>query len=415
MFLKLKTIKSVSIPPEAFVLTLDYLTKATNVSIGGPMKSFVIDSEVMPPLSESSKAKIAANSDWLLQLDKKLVAKPANLSNGGSVDQSDNESIGSMDFDPFGVLDRKLKKWTTKMFQSYRKAMSHHDVAMTSSLIDPPITSTTATTVTTDWSLVTTTATTVTPAATTSTSWIDQWDDSLFKKDESFGMSHRLPEYDEMLENFDEGLWENLDLDLSSGDGSKGEQVFKELLDDVTSKNYVIDDDDVIIPDIIEPINSRYVPNQSYDELYDDSLWNETDGNYDHSGSGDDHYHDRDHYDDGSVPTMIAPILSTEIDKRGDDVITDESSDVESSTWTDGTTMTAGFDTATSVPTTTTFVTTTLANRVTMDPNVLVTVTETSLVTDVTVYSDSDYECDDSDLCDEFESGSGDKESPTEV
>ena len=392
MFLKLKTIKSVSIPPEAFVLTLDYLTKATNVSIGGPMKSFVIDSEVMPPLSESSKAKIAANSDWLLQLDKKLVAKPANLSNGGSVDQSDNESIGSMDFDPFGVLDRKLKKWTTKMFQSYRKAMSRHDVTMTSSLIDPPITSTTATTVTTDWSLVTTTATTVTPAATTSTSWIDQWDDSLFKKDESFGMSHRLPEYDEMLENFDEGLWENLDLDLSSGDGSKGEQVFKELLDDVTSKNYVIDDDDVIIPDIIEPISSRYVPNQSYDELYDDSLsWNETDGHYDHSGSGDDHYHD------GSIPTVIAPI------QRGDDVITtspDESS--ESSTWTDGTTLTDGFETATSGPTST-VVTTTLVNRVTVAP-----VTEMTLVTDVTVYSD--YECDDSDLCNESESGSGESE-----
>ena len=47
-----------------------------------------------------------------------------------------------------------------------------------------------------------------------------------------------------------------------------------------------------------------------------------------------------------------------------------------------------------------------------MDPNVLVTVTETSLVTDVTVYSDSDYECDVSDLCDEFESGAGDKRVP---
>ena len=398
--MKLKTIKSVSIPPEAFVLTLDYLTKATNVSIGQssqPMKSLVISSEVKPPLSKSSEAKIEANSDWLIQLDKKLVAKPVNQSEDGTIDQSD-------DFDPFGVLDRKLKKWTTKMFQSYQKAMSHSDVTMTSSSadqsrIDPPST-TTATSVTTDWSLVTTTATTVTPAATTSTSWVDQWDDSLFGKEfESLDMSHRLPEYDEMLENFDEGLWENLDLDLSSGDGSKGEQVFKELLDDVTSKNYVIDDDDIIVPDIIEPISSRYVPNQSYDELYDDSLsWNETDGHYDHSGSGDDHYHD------GSIPTVIAPI------QRGDDVITtspDESSDYESSTWTDGTTLTDGFETATSAPTST-IVTTTLVNRVTVAP-----VTEMTLVTDVTVYSD--YECDDSDLCNESESGSGESESLSEV
>ena len=374
------------------------------------MKSFVIDSEVKPPLSKFSEAKIEANSDWLIQLDKKLVAKPVNQSDDGT----------DSDFDPFGILDRKLKKWTTKMFQSYQKAMGRQNVTVTSSSVgqlrDPPST-TTATTVTTDWSIVTTTATTVTPTATTSTSWIDQWDDSLFKKEfESLDMSHRLPEYDEMLDNFDEGLWENLDLDLSSGDGSKGEQVFKELLNDVTSKNYVIDDDDVIIPDIIEPINSRYIPNQSYDELYDDSMWNETDGNYDHSGSGDDHYHD------GSVPTVISPILSTEIDSRGDDVLTttitsstesDESSDVESSTWTDGTTMTAGFETATSLPTST-VPTTSLANRVTIDPD-SVTVTETSLVTDVTVYSDSDYECDDSDLCDESESGSGDSESLSEV
>ena len=405
--MKLKTIKSVSIPPEAFVLTLDYLTKATNVTIGQssqPMRNFVIDSEVKPPLSKSSEAKISANSDWLIQLDKKLVAKPVNQSDDGTIDQSD-------DFDPFGVLDRKLKKWTTKMFQSYQKAIGHSDVTKTSSSVDQsgarmdsPST-TTATTVTTDWSIVTTTATTVTPAATTSTSWVDQWDDSLFEKDfESLDMSHRLPEYDEMLENFDEGLWENLDLDLSSGDGSKGEKIFKELLDDVTSKNYVIDDDDIIVPDIIEPISSRYVPNQSYDELYDDSLsWNETDSPYDHSGSGDDHYHD------GSVPTVIAPILATEVDNRGDDVITaspDESSDYESSTWTDGTTSTDGFETATSLPTST-VVTTTLVDRVTVAP-----VTEMTLVTDVTVYSD--YECDDSDLCNESESGSG-EESLSEV
>ena len=368
------------------------------------MRNFVIDSEVKPPLSKSSEAKIAANSDWLIQLDKKLVAKPVNQSDDGTIDQSD-------DFDPFGVLDRKLKKWTTKMFQSYQKAIGHSDVTKTSSSVDQsgarmdsPST-TTATTVTTDWSIVTTTATTVTPAATTSTSWVDQWDDSLFEKDfESLDMSHRLPEYDEMLENFDEGLWENLDLDLSSGDGSKGEKIFKELLDDVTSKNYVIDDDDIIVPDIIEPISSRYVPNQSYDELYDDSLsWNKTDSRYDHSGSGDDHYHD------GSVPTVIAPILATEIDTRGDDVITaspDESSDFESSTWTDGTTSTDGFETATSLPTST-VVTTTLLDRVTVAP-----VTEMTLVTDVTVYSD--YECDDSDLCNESESGSG-EESLSEV